>query len=45
VTISWDIPADIAPGDYRIRYFGDALGSGGTLTAFTGSTEPFTVTP
>lgn len=45
ITISWDIPADAAPGTYRIRYTGDAReGEGqGALTVVDAPTRPFTV--
>jgi neutral ceramidase len=44
VTVTWDIPPDVDPGIYRIRYLGDAADFQGRLTAFEGTTAPFTVT-
>ncbi|MFD2396989.1 neutral/alkaline non-lysosomal ceramidase N-terminal domain-containing protein [Prauserella oleivorans] len=42
VTIDWDVPDDAA-GTYRIRYRGDARNALGRVTAFTGTTNAFTV--
>jgi neutral ceramidase len=44
ITISWDIPAAAAPGNYRIAYYGDARDGNGLLTPFTGVTNAFAVT-
>ncbi|KAF2234333.1 neutral ceramidase precursor [Viridothelium virens] len=44
VTISWEIPSEgVAPGTYRLRYYGDAKSVGGTITPFTGVSAAFTV--
>ncbi|HVT22160.1 MAG TPA: neutral/alkaline non-lysosomal ceramidase N-terminal domain-containing protein [Mycobacteriales bacterium] len=43
ITITWDVPADAADGEYRIRYHGDACDAGGRLSAFTGTSPTFTV--
>jgi neutral ceramidase len=43
ITITWDIPAGTESGDYRIRYFGDALDTAGAVTPFTGTTQSFAV--
>lgn len=43
VTITWDVPEDTPARRYRIRYHGDARSAGGTLTAFTGTSEEFHV--
>jgi neutral ceramidase len=45
VAISWDIPADVAGGRYRIRYHGDARDSRGGLHPFVGSSPEFDVSP
>jgi len=44
ITITWDIPADVEPGIYRLRYLGDAADFQGRLTEFGGTTAPFAVT-
>ncbi|XP_060077762.1 uncharacterized protein LOC132557292 [Ylistrum balloti] len=44
VTIIWDIPADQAPGTYRLQYFGDSKSLSGTITPFSGQTPAFQVT-
>jgi neutral ceramidase len=36
VTIDWEIEDDVDDGFYRMRYFGDAKGWGGTVTPFQG---------
>lgn len=43
VTLSWTVPADTAPGRYRLRYLGDARERDGQLTAFSGVTESFEI--
>ena len=43
ITITWDIPGSEPPGDYRIRYFGDARSVAGQLTPLEATTRPFTV--
>jgi neutral ceramidase len=43
VTVTWDVPADAAAGDYRISYHGDAAGEHGRTTAFTGTSPTFAV--
>jgi neutral ceramidase len=43
ITITWDVPADTEPGDYRIRYHGDAADADGRLTAFTGTSPTFAI--
>jgi neutral ceramidase len=42
VTITWTIPADAAPGRYRIRYYGDAA-DGKAPHSFTGTSTQFRV--
>ncbi|XP_069125052.1 uncharacterized protein [Argopecten irradians] len=44
VTIIWDIPAEQAPGTYRIQYFGDSKNVLGTITPFSGTSNSFLVT-
>jgi neutral ceramidase len=44
ISITWDIPADAAPGNYRIAYFGDVRSTSGSVNDFSGVTEPFEVT-
>jgi neutral ceramidase len=41
--ITWTVPADAAPGTYRIVHRGDAKGLTGRITAFTGTSRTFTV--
>jgi neutral ceramidase len=41
--ITWDIPDESAPGEYRIVHHGTALTTDGTLTPFTGTTREFKV--
>ena len=43
VTVTWDIPEDIADGDYRMSYTGDGRGADGQLRPFCGTTDPFAV--
>lgn len=43
VTITWDVPDDVAPGSYRIRYFGDARSLLGTVRAISGTSPTFSV--
>ncbi|XP_033739901.1 neutral ceramidase-like isoform X3 [Pecten maximus] len=43
-TIIWDIPADQAPGTYRLQYFGDSKSLFGEITPFSGKTPSFLVT-
>ncbi|MBP2473676.1 neutral ceramidase [Crossiella equi] len=43
VTITWDIPANAAPGRYRILYRGDAKALTTQITAFSGTSPEFTV--
>ncbi|MET7639939.1 neutral/alkaline ceramidase [Streptomyces sp. NPDC005438] len=43
VTVTWEIPQDADPGEYRLRYHGDAKSLTGRITAFTGTTATFTV--
>ncbi|GAB2698612.1 neutral/alkaline ceramidase [Thalassiella azotivora] len=44
VTVEWDVPADAAPGSYRVVYTGDARGLLGHVRPVRGATAPFTVT-
>lgn len=45
ITITWDIPDSVAPGEYRIRYTGDARldADKGDLSEVDAATGPFTV--
>jgi neutral ceramidase len=43
-TVSWDIPEDAPPGQYRIRYLGEAKDDRGVLHAFDGASPVFAVT-
>lgn len=43
IAITWDIPGDVAAGDYRIRYHGDAADAAGRLTPFTGTSPTFAI--
>jgi neutral ceramidase len=42
--ITWTIPANAAPGTYRIVHHGDAKNLFGQISAFTGTSKTFTVT-
>eukprot|EP01063_Lacrimia_lanifica_P027488 TRINITY_DN3867_c0_g1_i2.p1 TRINITY_DN3867_c0_g1~~TRINITY_DN3867_c0_g1_i2.p1 ORF type:complete len:725 (+),score=274.66 TRINITY_DN3867_c0_g1_i2:123-2177(+) len=42
-TISWDVPADAAPGTYRIQHFNAHKNILGKITEFTGTSNPFQV--
>jgi neutral ceramidase len=42
--VTWTIPADAAPGTYRIVHHGDAKNLFGQISAFTGTSPSFTVT-
>ncbi|MDK1474812.1 neutral/alkaline ceramidase [Streptomyces sp. 549] len=44
VTLSWDVPADAAPGEYRFRYHGHARSLLGKITPISGTSRAFTVT-
>jgi len=43
ITITWDVPAQADPGDYRIRYHGDAADPEGRVTPFTGTSPTFSI--
>ncbi|WP_375501312.1 neutral/alkaline non-lysosomal ceramidase N-terminal domain-containing protein [uncultured Jatrophihabitans sp.] len=43
VTITWDVPPDVRPGWYRVRYAGTARARDGTRTDFVGATREFAV--
>ncbi|OBG04495.1 neutral/alkaline non-lysosomal ceramidase N-terminal domain-containing protein [Mycolicibacter sinensis] len=45
VTVTWAVPEDTAAGRYRLRYHGDARERDGRIEAFTGTTEPFDISP
>lgn len=41
VTITWETSVEDQPGEYRLRYFGDAKGLGGSFTPFEGASSIF----
>jgi neutral ceramidase len=43
VTIIWDVPSRVTPGEYRVRYHGDASDDAARITAFTGTSPSFEV--
>jgi neutral ceramidase len=43
VTVTWDLPDDMAPGTFRIRYSGDAADDHGAVSSFSGTTALFVV--
>ena len=43
ITLTWQIPAKTPSGKYRMRYFGDAKNTDGSITPFTGTSSVFTV--
>ncbi|MFJ9387543.1 neutral/alkaline ceramidase [Nocardioides sp. NPDC101246] len=43
VTITWDVPDDVAAGSYRIRYFGDARSLLGSIRSISGTSPTFSV--
>ncbi|MGB3335144.1 MAG: neutral/alkaline non-lysosomal ceramidase C-terminal domain-containing protein, partial [Mycobacterium sp.] len=45
IAVTWTVPDDTAAGRYRLRYDGDALDRDGRISAFTGATEPFDISP
>ncbi|WP_046317987.1 neutral/alkaline ceramidase [Mycobacterium sp. UM_Kg1] len=45
ITVTWTIPEDVDGGRYRLRYDGDARDADGQITAFTGVTDPFDISP
>ncbi|MGV0626304.1 neutral/alkaline non-lysosomal ceramidase N-terminal domain-containing protein [Mycolicibacter minnesotensis] len=45
ITVSWTVPEGTAAGRYRLRYDGDARDSDGRLSAFSGATDPFEISP
>ncbi len=44
VVVSWETEATATPGTYRIKYYGDAKPLIGSITAFTGTSNPFQLT-
>lgn len=40
---TWDIPADVTPGRYRLRHYADSLSPDGALHPFTGTSNEFEV--
>lgn len=43
VEIVWEIEEWVQPGEYRLRYYGDAKSVGGRITAFEGVSRAFRV--
>ena len=44
VTITWEVPEDVEPGEYRLVYNGDSKAFGsGTITPFSGMSGIFEV--
>ncbi|MFS4103164.1 neutral/alkaline ceramidase [Streptomyces sp. PD-S100-1] len=43
ITVTWDIPADAEPGQYRVTYLGDAKPLIGDPVPFSGVSNTFTV--
>jgi neutral ceramidase len=43
VTVTWDVPAETQPGQYRVLYRGDARDAAGAVRGFTSVTDPFEV--
>lgn len=43
VTLTWETSVEDEEGLYRLRYYGDAKGLGGTITAFKGVSREFTL--
>jgi len=44
ITIKWQSSSSTPAGTYRLRYYGDAKDSSGTITPFTGTSSSFNVT-
>jgi neutral ceramidase len=44
VVISWETEMDAVPGEYRVRYYGDAKSMLGKITAFEGLSNSFKLT-
>ena len=45
ITVTWRVPSDVAAGRYRLRYQGDSRATNGRISAFTGTTEAFDISP
>ncbi|MEB3030596.1 neutral/alkaline non-lysosomal ceramidase N-terminal domain-containing protein [[Mycobacterium] nativiensis] len=45
ITVTWAVPAETPTGHYRLRYQGDARDADGRISAFTGATEAFDISP
>lgn len=43
VEVVWEIEDWTAPGEYRLRYYGDSKSVGGKITPFKGASEAFRV--
>lgn len=43
VNIVWETERDVEGGEYRIKYYGDSKSVGGSITAFEGTSNKFTL--
>ena len=43
ITITWNIPADTKPGEYRICHFGDSRDISGNIKPYTGISSTFKI--
>ncbi len=43
VVITWDVPVDVRPGFYRVRYLGTARDRHGSTREINGTTREFAV--
>lgn len=43
ITITWNIPADTTPGEYRICHFGDSRDVSGNIKPYTGISSTFKI--
>ena len=43
ITITWDIPLDTKPGDYRICHYGDSKNTDGKINMYQGASSVFKV--
>jgi neutral ceramidase len=43
ITITWDVPTDVIPGEYRISYHGDTADAAGRVAPITGTSPTFKV--
>jgi neutral ceramidase len=43
ITVTWNIPADTKPGEYRICHFGDSRDASGNIKPYTGISSTFNI--